>query len=217
MIGTDSPTAAQSAISQRIADQAERMVESFDPSMEPSECFVKIAGGVGYDGESSTCAPFGEKHLSLSRVAEEPRSLASLLGPTGILEVQRFCSSSVVQIEGGIEEARRRTGLTRPYMDPGLRSSPRKYRSLIKRLYDVHMLDVTVDDAECEIGLFAVPKKNLEQRLIADCRLSNVFFGEPEYTELPTCASGVDEEMCVSQFDLNNACFQLALPVESRK
>ncbi len=104
-------------------------------------------------------------------------------------------------------------------MDPGLRSSPRKYRSLLKRLCSIHMLDVTVDDAECEIGLFAVLKKNPERRLIADCRLSNVFLGEPEYTELPTRASvaraelGVDEEMCVSQFDLKNAFFQLALPV----
>ena len=47
VIDTDSPTLAQSSISQRIADQAERMVESFGPSMAPSDCFVKIAGGAG--------------------------------------------------------------------------------------------------------------------------------------------------------------------------
>ena len=105
------------------------------------------------------------------------------------------------------------------YQYPGLRRSPRRYASLLKRLDAAGMIAWRLNGSP-RVGLFSVWKKNGRQRLIVDGRLSNAMFAEPDKVELPTGSSlgavEVDEGPPVSlgQVDIKDAFYQLLLPEE---
>ena len=92
------------------------------------------------------------------------------MGPTGHEFIKQLCCS-VLQIVGGMKEAKLSIGIFEPYMDLGLRKSRRKCCSLIARPYRHATVDP--NEVHCYTGFLAVFKKGGKQRLIADCRLFN--------------------------------------------
>ena len=78
---------------------------------------------------------------------------------------------------------------------------------LVKKLLACGVLSVGFE-RRCDVGAFAVAKKNGRQRLVVDARRSNLCFGPPPSVSLPTAASFARMEVpagqklhCV-QFDL---------------
>ena len=109
--------------------QATRMAESFDQSISGKAAFESIGGGSDYLGEPTSFQPLDEPKLSLSEGTAEPRSLKGLLGPNGSEDVENFTSSCLSPTLDG-EEACRAAGLSRPFMDPGIRAARRRYHGV---------------------------------------------------------------------------------------
>ena len=188
------------------------------PTTSPKEAFEQVMHGTDYKQASCACVPLDVSLLSIREEGAEPKALQRLLGPTGFEEVERFLSDCVLPTDVG----RRRveaSAVEQVYMDTGLQRSGRRMRDLVRRMARAGMLRFTLQ-AECEVGLFAVAKKNGRQRLVVDCRHSNLYFEEPEHTSLPTAASfsplelGPADQLHVVQFDLKDAFYQMELPEE---
>ena len=77
-------------------------------------------------------------------------------------------------------------------------------------------------ERRCDVGVFAVAKKNGRQRLVVDARRSILCFGSLPSVSLPTATSFARMEVpacqnlhCV-QFDLANAFYQMEMPLDLR-
>ena len=112
---------------------ASRMAADFDPDVSWSAAFSDIGGGLDYRGVSTSFIPLDESLVALGPEGAEPLPYSRLLGPSGLEEVQNFISSSVLPISEG-QEACRSAGLSRPFLDPGIRSSPRRRHNFFRKL-----------------------------------------------------------------------------------
>ncbi len=142
------------------------------------------------------------------------------MGPSGRSYVKDFLSSLILSTESAAGSLVA-CAIQKPFMDPGLRKSTRRYHNFLRRLWNLNFIDVSFGRI-AEVGVFAVTKKGGRQRMVLDCRLANCWFGPPAHCDLPTSASftkvelGSNDELSISQFDLLNAFYQLGLPIELR-
>ena len=63
------------------------------------------------------------------------------------------------------------SGLSQPYMVPGLRKNSRQNYQLVRRMVSAGMVEASLD-CICQVGLFVVTKRSGHQRLVVDCRLT---------------------------------------------
>ena len=109
-----------------------------------------------------------------------------MLGPTGRDEVERFISQDILPHSEGVQ-ALTDIGI-HAYMDPGLRCAGRCYHRFICRLFVAGMLDFTDTDVACEIGLFAVTKKERKQAAFGvGLSYSQLPFRCPAFYEASDC------------------------------
>ena len=120
-------------------DQASRMASSFDPSLTAAAAFADVGGGIDYRGEATSFVPLDEPLLSLPAVGVAPQPLESLLGPKGAEVVENFLSTSVLQNSFG-QKACDDAGLTRSFVDPGIRKSSRRYHNFLRKLEKHHVI-----------------------------------------------------------------------------
>ena len=74
-------------------------------------------------------------------------------------------------------------GVEKPYMDPRLRRSRKLYTQLMAKLNRAGMVRLGTEAGRCEVGIFAVPKKDGRQRLVIDARRANCYFVDAPATE----------------------------------
>ena len=79
-------------------------------------------------------------------------------------------------------EKKANSGVRRVYSCDNLRC-PRTYLKLVKRLHAAGLIQYKAK-SECRVGMFAVKKKNDEQRLVLDCRYSSCYFKDPPKVHL---------------------------------
>ena len=113
-------------------------------------------------------------------VAVDPAAVASgdALSLLEQWEIQLLCDPVAAA------DARARLGIERPYSDPWLIRSLRKYSRFVVRLAKRGMLHFAAG-GQVVVGCFCVRKSNGSQRIVFDTRLVNMFFVEPAVTHLP--------------------------------
>ena len=112
--------------------------------------------------------------------------------------------------------------LKKPYLDPSLRGSAKKYAQFLAVLRRAGIIEFVNSHGICEVGAFAVRKEDKRQRLVLDARIANLYFAAPPRTSLPSGASlsaiRVDREVGLffSGLDLREYFYHLRLPEELR-
>lgn len=111
-----------------------------------------------------------------------------------------------------------------PYNDPALENR-KFFLKFVKRLYDCGILSFT-NNVRCRVGAFSVSKKPKEvdgvrvqrQRLILDCRATNMMFKAPPHTELGSLSSlselelQRDQTLYCSGADIKDCFYAVRLP-----
>jgi hypothetical protein len=117
--------------------------------------------------------------------------------------------------------AKNSQGLSRPYLDHGLRRNRKAYVAFVRRFAAANCLEYRASCTE-SVGVFTVTKKNGKLRLIIDARLSNCWFEDPMAVDLATGMSFAtievdsNEPLVLGQVDIANAFYAIELPEEFR-
>lgn len=184
-LSPSSPSAGQVECWQRLVGAAARFGGPPE-GMDGQGALKELLAGVGYSGIPSAAVPLDVGALALPPAGFSPVSLKDIGGPFGALLVKRLTEKLLP--ENLIKERQEALGLGSPYLDPCLRRQPKRYGEFVQRLTDCGLAEVSLEAPACEVGSFAVKKKNLEQRLVIDARLSNAAFAESEKVQLATGA-----------------------------
>lgn len=113
--------------------------------------------------------------IDVDRLALPPEGFVPV--PLAVLEEKNATVPDKVAAE-----KKTTSGVRRVYTDLGLRC-PHRYLKLVRRLQAAGLVQYALD-CECRVGMFAVEKKNGEQRLVLDCRYSSCQFSEPPKVQL---------------------------------
>ena len=118
-------------------------------------------------------------------------------------------------------EKKAKSGVRRVYTDPGLRC-PRTYLKLVRRLQAAGLVKfTTAAECECRVGMFAVEKKNDEQRLVLDCRYASCHFSDPPKVQLASGQSFASievepgQQVWLGNVDIGVAFYAMQLPRSS--
>jgi hypothetical protein len=179
--------------------------------------YEELRGSPSYDDVvPSTVVPLDLSLLSLPPVGHVAKPLEAMWGDDGGHNVKEFCIKHVLpKCEAEFNVTSR--GPKKCYLDPSLRDQ-RKYATFLRKLYLCGIVEFSCECTEV-VGVFTVRKKNGKQRLVIDARRSNLWFDSPEHVSL---ASGDslsqlclehDEVMYVGQLDIENAFYNIELPV----
>lgn len=202
-------------------EQANRRVGDM-PSLTGPEALEELRVSEGY-ADLPTASPLGSfvpELVSLPEVGGQPVPLAKLWGERGQQEVEDFFHSQTLGAAEA-EEQKRCLGLTRTYEDPKFRE-PGKYAAFVRRLYDLHLVDVSLQAPEEFVTIFFVKKKGNKLRMILDCRLANTHFREPEGIQLASADSlskmelPEDTPLYMASADLQNAFYTMGMPEQLR-
>ena len=90
---------AQHSCVARLADQCRRFQDA-TPWGTDRECFNAICAGVDFRGNASTFQPLDLSLISLRPERTEPKTLESMLGPSGKSVVQGFLDTCLLPSEG---------------------------------------------------------------------------------------------------------------------
>ena len=217
-------TSASSAPFEPSAAQRESMTLMFraaqsygDPpeKMDGAGALDELRKGRGYQQEPVTAVPLEPDLLALPAPGFQPIALESTAGPVGRKIVECLYSKQLPVEEA--EKNVRESGLRRPYNDPCFRLDHRKYIRVLRRLDEAGLLCFRRRRRQA-VGLFAVAKKNGEQRLIVDARQANLAFADPESVKLATGGAfsslRVDEgpAVCIGSTDIKVAFYAMRLP-----
>ena len=168
----------------------------------------------GYCGKAGNLAP-----LDVDALALPPEGFTPV--PLKILEEE--CNRKFVQ---GLEEAvlpsriaaskKESSGVRQTYSDPVLRC-PRRYLKLVRRLQGAGLVKFLTTCDE-RVGVFAVKKKNDEQRLILDCRHASCHFTDPPKVHLASGAAFASievepgQQVYLGNVDIKVAFYAMELP-----
>ena len=175
----------------------------------------ELRANAGYTAEPVSLAPMDVDLVSLPTKGPSAATLEMIFEE----EAENFSHrlQSKVLAEGDVKRRKDECGLKRPYMDPLLRGSGRKYAEFCRKLESCGLIEYRQSMLE-QVGLFTVWKKNGRQRLVVDARLSNLHFSEPETVRLATGATfsaiEVDEgpALEIGGVDIADAFYHIELP-----
>ena len=186
------------------------------------EALMALRVSQGYEDlpTSSPLASFNSELVALPSGVLSPVPLEELIGQDGQQQVEDFTMTQTL----ASDEAMRSIGvqgLGRSYEDPQFRNNSH-YSGFVRRLLDLGLLDVVLEEPVETTGMFFVKKKGNKQRLIFDCRRSNCHFSTPEPIRLATGDSiGRIETKRTTLFtasaDLQNAFYTMSMPMALRK
>lgn len=146
----------------------------------------ELRARAGYEGEPAHLAPMQLDLVSLPPVGSKSASLEMLFQEEAEIFKHRLLSK--VLADEVVKQRKEVAELKKPYMDPLLRSSPRIYADFCRMLLDRGLIELRTECREV-CGAFTVWKKNGRQRLVLDCRLSNLWFDAPRSVSLATGSS----------------------------
>jgi hypothetical protein len=195
----------RSSIIQSVLDAPTRP-HDFPNSVEAARELLGTASS--YDGGtvSSTVVPYDRSLLSIPKVGSIIPAAVDVLDPQGADLVRNFRDSMLLDDteRGWLFE---KGGGVRPYMDERMRASEEVYLRFVEDLFSRGMLRFTTTVSEV-CTPFCVKKKNNRQRLVLDCRRSNMHFRAPPPINMPSGTSWAsisipdNAELFVSQSDV---------------
>ena len=112
-----------------------------------------------------------------------------------------------------------KSGVKRIYSDPALRC-PRTYLKLVRRLMHSVLVRFQIKRPKCRVGMFAVNKKNNEQRLVLDARYSSCYFTDPPKVHLASGGAFASievepgQQVWLGNVDIQVAFYAMELPAE---
>ena len=182
------------------------------------EALLELQAKPGYAGDPAHLAPMDLDLISLPPSSTTAASLNMIFGE----EARNFKHRLMSKVSAEVDVARRKaeTELRAPYVDPLLRSSPRKYADFCRLLHDRGLVQFRLGCKE-RVGVFTVWKKSGKQRLVIDARLANLHFEPPNSVALATGSSfgmlevpGGGPPLEVGGVDIADAFYHIALEKE---
>eukprot|EP00971_Amphidinium_carterae_P341870 6480919-Amphidinium_carterae.2 len=209
-----------SAGQQHVARHVQRSVDMLGSPPEGlscSEALRRLRVGSLYEPEVGAGCEYDRSLISWPERSSQPLSLAALLGEGGEEEIAEFIRLNVKDCPEARHTIHERR-VPRAHWDARLRD-PVEYGRLVCEMKERGLVTFRrCEEVTEELGIFVVPKKNGQLRLIADCRRSNEHFKSADHVwlatgeTLATMELDDDELLHVAQGDLKNAFFQIALP-----
>ena len=211
-------SAGQEAALQRIRATFEEVPKA--ECMDSAAAFNVLCGGLaGYDSPSAsqaTRAKYRRDSVSLP-----PKGCAHAK-PCEILTgeaLEAWCDWREVLLRSPAErdEAIQRDGNVDPFTDPALLKKPSEYAYFLSTLAERGVVNFGRYKA-ASVGIFFVPRKDGQLRLIFDTRQANQRFRAPYHTPLPTagafCSTELDAEasLHVRECDVQCAFYRLECP-----
>ncbi|CAK0900553.1 unnamed protein product [Prorocentrum cordatum] len=159
------------------------------------------------------------RRLALDDASDMVAALNALYGcerdAVGVLDVEarKVLTNFEDLILASPEVVSERRGRTpsRPYFDVTLRADKKAYVDFLRRLMDRRLLGVASESLNL-VTPFVVAKKNGKQRLVLDCRLTNILFAHAPTVEIGSseAMSAIElepgQELCAASADIE-ACF----------
>lgn len=188
------------------------------PDLSGPKALEELRVSVGY-AELPTACPLGSFDPDLVALPSEgmrPVPLEKLWGEGGRLMVEEFHQERLV----GPDVAKTRldeSGVGRCYQDPEF-NNPVTFAAFVSKLVSLNLVEVSLQPAVEQVGLFFVKKKVGKLRLIMDCRRSNCHFEEPEPVQLATGEAMSRMELpegkplFTASADLQNAFYTMSMP-----
>ena len=181
---------------------------------------VLLSADLSYSGEEipSTVVSYDRSLVSLPQVGAKIPELREVLDNFGrdfLADYPKNLLLSEAE-RGSLHEQ----GVSvKAYMDVRLRQSPQLYLQFLKDLVSRNMLGFTVEPIHLASPFF-VAKKNGKQRLVWDCRESNLAFRQAAPLATATGASWAnlqvphEERLYIAQCDIADYFYHLGLPEE---
>ena len=141
-----------------------------------------------YAGEARTVVPLDLARIAVPKAGSSPVSPFVSDDPRSPYSPEGFFAHCMLPKES-VQERLAACEVSKPFLDKGLAQCPRKYATLVARLVESGVVEMSSDPGLAQVGVFAVAKKSGAQRLVVDARLANCYFAEPPSTALPTGAA----------------------------
>lgn len=189
--------------------------------MSGQEALAELRAKPGYGSDPTHLAPMDLDLISLPPPSSTAASLEMIFGEGA----RKFRHRLLSMVSADAEVKRRKidVGLKAPYVDPLLRSSPRKYADFCRLLHERGLVEYRLQGKE-RVGVFTVWKKSGKQRLVIDARLANLHFEAPPSVSLATGASfgllevpGGGPPLEVGGVDIADAFYHIALDEDLRE
>ena len=170
----------------------------------------------GYSEGPGALAAYVREKVSLPQNRGEPVQLSEILPEYErqcLLEFEKEMMLSDEEKAGVLE--RGIIGLC--HTDPLLSNSPKRYHGFVADPYRAGLIRFTINP-RVQIGAFFVTKKNGKQRLIIDCRRTNLLFKTPPNTLMGTMETwgrievAEDRDLFIAQEGVKNYCYRLGIP-----
>lgn len=189
--------------------------------MSGQEAFAELRAKPGYGSDPTHLAPMDLDLISLPPPSSTAASLDMIFGEEAGKFRHRLLSMVLADAE--VKQRKADVGLKAPYVDPLLRSSPRKYADFCRLLHERGLVEFRHHGRE-RVGVFTVWKKSGKQRLVIDARLANMHFEAPPSVSLATGASfgllevpGGGPPLEVGGVDIADAFYHISLDEDLRE
>jgi hypothetical protein len=227
--------AAQSRITKRVVDAADRYVSRLSSSGSTS--------GDSCGDLDLTLGVQWKQSLAIQAMDALPRNYVTTDGPVpliadrvslpsvaGAVDLLDCLPPHLAKIYSSPEKCLRAagSGISSPSTTggklpkPRAFASPSEYHALIKRMVDIKMVEFTENPIVVN-GLFGVPKPDGNIRLVIDGRPANDVFVEPPHIALPTpdLLSKLEvpegKKLYVAKTDLSDYYYRISIPAWMRK
>ncbi|CAK0803518.1 unnamed protein product, partial [Prorocentrum cordatum] len=176
-----------------------------------------LAGSALYPDGGGPTSPYVPDLVSWPEVSQPPAPLLGLLGERDSAALRGWRC----QVLRGPETARQLRAEAcpqGPYTDPALLRSPLDYASFLRATVGRSMLTFSPSQGRRgNMGIFLVPKKSGQPRVVFDTRLANcAFIGAPR-TQLPSASAwgrleSGDVRFSIASADLDMAFYHMRVP-----
>ena len=207
-------TSAQDSVASRIVE-ALRLHGDCPPDLTPEVALSKLRGGKpAYDGVPNNLDSYDPRKLKILSKGTVPKHILSFLPSEAAALVRNF-RHSIIRPES-VE-----LGSFSPYWDPALRFNRSMRMDFIVKLFHAGLMTFRPTAASF-VGAFCVKKKDPRfQRLVIDCRGTNMLHCDPPTTRLGSsrCYSDLDlgrssssDKVCGREADVDDCFYRFGLP-----
>ena len=131
-----------------------------DGTSGDAEIFRELLGShADYAGEAQTFASLRLEALALPSEGRPPVPVFDNPEIVDSPSADDFVSRYLLPTSAA-RERMAAAGFGRPYLDPSLRGSAKRYAAFVQRLVASQVVELTLEPGECVVGAFAVKKKS---------------------------------------------------------
>ena len=212
------PTRVQRRVQQQILDAYVKALP--EPTVSSSGGLVDLCSSARlYDSGGCIVQPYAKDNISWPQASSQPVPLDGCLAAA---DREWLGSWQQHMLRSSSDEIHEKVT---PYIDPILKNNPTEYAHFLQELRERSMIGFRVASGgeTGKLGIFFVPKKSGQLRLIFDTRLLNQSFNDPPSTDLPSADSfsriefPQDQQFYIGSGDLSNAFYTLSVPDELGK